>query len=508
MASSAPDGRRDATVGPAAARNIALLVLQRGAQIGGGIVFAALVPRMMGPDTYGRYALVTSLAALIAISSSLGLTNTIGRYVPHFVHVGDVTQLQRIVGNLLTLRIASGAVAAAIYFLLTVLWLHDVDRVVLAVMAATVFAHGLTSYVFALLLGFDDAARWAVSETLRRWLSVALIVPAFVVGGLRGTSVALLTIELVLLSIGIAWSRVRVSRADLRLNMTLLLPYLRFGLLFFATQTLFVAFQASGEPLVRILAGDYEEVSYFTLANGIYLAVAGLFPQLMLAFVPRFTRLHTERAWAELTTLVSHLLTWLTVVGVVALFGALLLGEAAIRVVIGPVYVPAAANLTVLMSALLVLGVSSVTLMLGLVYERPGVALAASSLRLVVFWAVCPLCARWWGASLGASAAVLVASAAHAALTVWQFRELLGNALRSAGAAAALSLPFVPLVWLGISSLAYVAVYAIFLAVYMALLLRTGLVDRRDIAVVLRAVTARTRANDVPGRSPLWRTTI
>jgi O-antigen/teichoic acid export membrane protein len=502
MASDA-DGRRNATVGGAAARNIALLVLQRGAQIGGGVVFAAIVPRMMGPDMYGRYALITSLAVLTAVSSSLGVTNAIGRYITHFVHVGDVAQLQRFVGNLLTLRIASGAVAAAIYLVFTVLWLHDVDVVVLAVMAATVFVYGLTSYVFALLLGFDEAARWALAETLRRWLAVILIVPAFVVGGLRGTSVALLTIELVLLYLGVAWSRVRVSRADLRLSMTLLFPYLRFGLLFFATQTLFVAFQASGEPLVRILSGDYEQVSYFALANSIYLTVAGLFPQLMLAFVPRLTRLHNERAWAELATSLNRLLTWLTVIGVVALFGALLLGETAIRVVIGPVYVPVAANLTVLMSTLLIFGVSSVTLLLGLVYERPGVALAASGLRLVVFWAVCPLCASWWGASFGASAAVLAASAAHAALTVWQFRELLGTALRSAGAAAALSLAFVPLVWLRTSSLANVALYVMFLAVYMALLLRTGLVDRRDIAVMLHAVTARSRTDDAPTRSPL-----
>ena len=60
-------------------RNASLILLQRGAQTVGGVGFALLVPRLMGPEQYGRYALVTSVAFWLALVSGLGLVNaTIG----------------------------------------------------------------------------------------------------------------------------------------------------------------------------------------------------------------------------------------------------------------------------------------------------------------------------------------------------------------------------------------------------------------------------------------------
>ena len=48
----------------------------------GGVCFALLVPRLMGPEQYGRYALATSVAAWLALLSGLGLLNATTRYLP------------------------------------------------------------------------------------------------------------------------------------------------------------------------------------------------------------------------------------------------------------------------------------------------------------------------------------------------------------------------------------------------------------------------------------------
>jgi hypothetical protein len=70
-------------------RNVGLLLLQRGSHVVYAFLFAALVPRLMGPTTYGQFSLLTSLAIWFVFSSSLGLTQIVGRYVPEFLHRDD-----------------------------------------------------------------------------------------------------------------------------------------------------------------------------------------------------------------------------------------------------------------------------------------------------------------------------------------------------------------------------------------------------------------------------------
>jgi O-antigen/teichoic acid export membrane protein len=69
-------------------RNAALMLVQRGAQTVGGLCFALLVPRLMGPESYGRYALATSVAAWLALLSGLGLVNATTRYLPQLIARG------------------------------------------------------------------------------------------------------------------------------------------------------------------------------------------------------------------------------------------------------------------------------------------------------------------------------------------------------------------------------------------------------------------------------------
>jgi O-antigen/teichoic acid export membrane protein len=75
-------------------RNAGLLLMQRGVNATGGLLFAVLIPRLMGPEVYGQYALVTSLSIWFVLFSGLGFTPVIGRYVPQFTCQGDRQGLQ------------------------------------------------------------------------------------------------------------------------------------------------------------------------------------------------------------------------------------------------------------------------------------------------------------------------------------------------------------------------------------------------------------------------------
>src|SRR2546425_3934508 len=99
-------------------RNVALMAAHRGVQAAGGLLFFALVPRMMGPELYGRYALVTTMAITFALMSGLGLINTTTRYVPQLLVRDEAHQVRRLVGNLLALQVASAGGAPMLYLLL------------------------------------------------------------------------------------------------------------------------------------------------------------------------------------------------------------------------------------------------------------------------------------------------------------------------------------------------------------------------------------------------------
>src|SRR5262245_8633810 len=134
----------------AVVQGAALVASQRGLQTLAGLCFAAVVPRLMGPDRFGRYAVMTSLALLFAVTSGIALTNATTRYMPSLADRGEPALLRRLVGNLFALRVASGAVAAGAYLLVTILWWTDLDPAVLAAMAASVWANGVATFMFAL----------------------------------------------------------------------------------------------------------------------------------------------------------------------------------------------------------------------------------------------------------------------------------------------------------------------------------------------------------------------
>src|SRR5688572_17348013 len=93
-------------------RNAGLLMIQRGFHIVAGFVFAIFIPRMMGPDTYGRYALITSISLWFALMSGMGAVSMMSRFVPEFIVREDRAGLEKLVSNMLFLRMTNGLIAA------------------------------------------------------------------------------------------------------------------------------------------------------------------------------------------------------------------------------------------------------------------------------------------------------------------------------------------------------------------------------------------------------------
>jgi O-antigen/teichoic acid export membrane protein len=481
--------------GRRALRNAGLLLVQRAGLVVAGLGFAAVIPRLLGPDVYGRYALVAALAVVFAACSSLGVNEIIGRHGAGLAAGRDPDGLPRLFGSLLALRLGSGVLAAVAFMALTLPWLRDLDRVALGAAALAVVLRGLWLALFALFLGLNQAARWGAGELIDRWAILLLVPVGAWLDGFRGACLAFLASEAAVLAAGLWWTRPFLGLR--RPDRGYLAPYLRFGLAFFGSNLLGIAFQGSGEALVRGITGDYTEVSYFGVANGAFLTGVAAIQQLSLAFVAVLVTLRQEGKAAQVDEVARRMLAGLTAGSMVVTLAAVLLAPGVVPAVVGRAYGPVAANLVPMTLTLVVQSLASTAGVLLLAHDRGGVVLRASALRLAAYWTLGPLLI-WWAGSLGACTAALAATAAQAGYLAWRVRGEIPRALRAFVVAVALGGPLLGLGWLRGSLATSAGLLVAACLVYAALLLAARVVTREEIAGVWRGLGLSRRGGRTP----------
>jgi O-antigen/teichoic acid export membrane protein len=469
-----------------AVRNAGFLLAQRGFHVAASFLFAVLVPRMMGPSDYGRYALVTSLYLWFALGGDLSSSQVMGRYVPDFMLQGEKEKLRKFFSNLLTVSLLSGGLCACFYLLFTSLWLTDLDLILLVTVSVTLLFRAAGHPFFTLFLGLNQAARWGMGEILRHWSILVLVIVGFHLASLRGAFLGLWLTELIVLSIGVWWGKPYLSRMELRPDVRYLAPYLRFGSIFLIFNLLSAAFQSSGEVLIRLFYPDYQQVAYFGLANNVYLTIGLAIPQFTIAFAPLMITLQAQGKSESVGQWIERLINGLTVGGMFVVFGVLLLGKNLVPLVLGAAYQPVASNLFPLSLTIWAQVLSSVAILLTLVTNTPKIAVISAFMRLATLWIFGPFFVAKWG-SLGGCFAVLLASAIYAGYLTWRMKRVITYSLRKWASMIALGFIFLPLLWLQSSWLINALLYAVFVVGYSAVLLLLRLVTFAEVTALGRA---------------------
>lgn len=472
-----------------AVRNAGWLMAQRGLHVVAGVLFAVVLPRLMGPETFGRYALMTSVSLWFALFSGMGSAQIMGRFAPEFAVQAGNEDIRKFFGNLLVVRLGTGFFAAAFYFLVTAVWFRELDAVTVAIVAGSVFVRTAAGLVFALFLGLNRAARWGMGETLRRWSSLALLVVGFYFGGLRGACLGLAVSELVVLCVGLRWAWAFFSWSQLRIDARYIAPYLRFSMYFFAANLLLAASQRSGELLVRVVSANYVEVGLFGVAFRIYLTVTQAILNFSIAFAPLLTMMLAQGKEQEIKKWIERLLKCATAGGVFLIYGVLLLGDEFLPLALGPAYRQVGIILLPLVVSLLAFGPIVIARMLALTYDRPRVAVIGSAVHLAAFWALGWPLVRWkgsWGASLG----MLGASVLCAAFFSWSMRQVLRYPIRNWGLAMLLGAIFLPLALMRSSLLVNISLYIAFVIGYSAALLSLRVVTAGELSAMRRAISS------------------
>jgi O-antigen/teichoic acid export membrane protein len=449
----------------------------------------------MGPGIYGRYSLLSSLSIWFLLFSGLRLTDVIARYVPEMILRDDRKGVHQLWSDLFTVRLASGVTAASVFLAVTVLWLRDLDVIVLGTMAGMILVRAIADLLFAAFLGLNRAAHWQVGETVRQWLSVGLVVVGFRLTGLRGAVLGLLLTEFAVLALGIYWIRAHLPWPALHLDVRRSLPYLQVGLVFFASSLFHTALGASAETLVRAITGDYAQVGYFGSAWRVFITMALAIPQLSSAFIPLLTVLHTRGNTKLLQLWLERLLKYLAIGGMLASFGALLLAQDVLPVVLGTEYRPAAGNLVWLTLTLVPMALGEAASLVAVVYVKPWAALRAAAIHLVAFSILAvPFVARF--GSLGSSFAMFVAWVLYAAWLTWRLRMVLRYSLREFAIVVGVGLLFLPLALLRSSWLVNACLFSLYVVGHLSVLLLTRVVTREEPTELWQAITRRGRGGD------------
>lgn len=459
-----------------AVRNVGWLVAQRAGQIAAGVAFAILLPRLMGPEVFGRYTLIVSISLWFSLMSGLGAAPLMTRFVPQFLLRNDEQGLRKLVSNLLILRIGNGILAAAVFFLFTALWLREIDRIALALMAIAICIRTGGNLFFTVFLGLNQAGRWGMGDALRKVASVALVLFGYLWWGLWGACLGLLVTDVLVWLLGFWWARPYLTRSALWPDRHFLAPFLRFSAAFLVGNVLLMLVNRSGEALIRLVSGDYVEVAYFGLAYSAYLVAGHGVWRLALSLAPLLTVLAEKGEQQRLRNWIEQSLKWYGVAAVMACFTVLLIGGDIVRLVLGPRYGPVALHLIPLAAALLFLGPAHISRLVAVTYNRPGVAWKAALIQLVVFWGIGPMFIAH-GGSLGACLAVLLAAAFYAVYATWRMRGALEYSLRNWGVTVGLGVAFLPLAALRSSWIVNVALCAVFVLGYLLLLARFHLVS-------------------------------
>ena len=397
-----------------------ILLIWKLVEYAGLALFIVIVPSVMGPDLYGRVAVLLSFIILLTMVTGLGGLPMFGRFIPQYEAQGEKSKTQALFVQLFWARaLVAGLLSIVFLFLFPLILPEASPRTVLAGAGAFLFG-ALSVTCYQLFYGMNALGRWLSQEALTKLLFLILLISLGGMQSLEGAAFALLGTQLGFLLLGLFWTRSYFTLSSSAFNFSFLFSHLGFGLSFFAAGLLLMAVWRGGEVFVLLFSGQRAEVAFFNVANAVAIAFYGLISQLAAMIIPSVTTLHVFGEARKMNALLGYSLKYLTIASFSFLFVVHGLGSWAVEVTMGAQYFPVVANLKLLAFGLLPLGLISTGISMAMVHKQPGKVLRVTGGALVTFVLVSAVLIPHAG-SYGASAAVALALGGAGVITYHQF---------------------------------------------------------------------------------------
>lgn len=279
-----------------------VISLHKGAQIAGAAVTVMVVPRLLGPEAYGRFSFVLSLTFLAAILADFGTLDVFGRFVPAMA--ADDARKLYVRTLAFTLAVSAGCFALTVALAMALAgWM----RPGWALLAGLMVVLRVVSWVpFQFALAKNRIGVWMTEQAWRQWVLLAALVVLYPLLGFSGALLALVAMEAVFAALGLWWGRPYWQRNEFSLDWGYYRFYVVAGLGFFVANLAAVALYRAGPVLVEALTGESAEAGYLNLAIGLYLIVYGTVSQFAQSMIPGLTRLRVAGQPDEMRRRLRH----------------------------------------------------------------------------------------------------------------------------------------------------------------------------------------------------------
>lgn len=372
------------------------------------LLLATVVPRMLGPDVYGRFSVPLTIVTLGSLALTLGGPTLMARYVPT-APPAERPALARALGWRLargrTAQIGGLAVVGAV---LAVAQPATFPPLVTALVLLALALNVAATLALQVGLGLGRTGGWSARYPVQN--SVLIVGVLVARGSAEGLGGVLVIVLAAIVGAGFAAIVTAPLLRPPEPNVTVPDGAMRFGILQATGAALVQLTHRGGVLATAVLAGSATETGYAALATGIALGVTYAVLQ---AFTVSLPHLAGDDAAGDGEAALRRLATGLLAVLVPAVVVVAALLDALVPRVFGTGYLGAVDAFAPALALVVLAPVNALAVQIAALRLRPDVAAIAGAASATTFLLVAVLIVPAWGAA-GATTAALAGTAASA----------------------------------------------------------------------------------------------
>ncbi len=470
-------------------RNLTALVFLKVSQYPFLFLFFVFVPRLMGPEIYGEYALFISLVVIgSSVTNFGGASEIFSRFVPECESRGLPDDVRKIFGNLFFLQNLISLLAGFALFLVLHFFYGDrfpVTYVVLILIM--ILIRNNYSMYYAFLFGLNEIAKNNAMLPLRRILSLALILVLFHYFGLAGAIVSTLVVDICLTILSVYWTRKYFSLKYASLDTKFMKPYLLYGLVFYLSGGLFIIWQRLGNVFIERMTHSTREVAIFDIPNQVFLLVVGFILPFLYALAPIFTKLLLDEKEYKLSKWSSIAGKYMGIFCTATFFGFAICGEELFQMLLGRDFGGSYLNGVIQLAGIFPVVIASLGVLFSIVYKKPHRFLAALVATIASFAIAASILIPRYGAA-GCAIAMVVSCFVLGAIMYLSFRKMLHHSLLDFGKTIGFGMIFFPFLWIRQGFTVSLASFMASLVLYILILLAGKVLRVEEFRSFLQAV--------------------
>lgn len=469
------------------ARNLSRVIFLRALQYPLLILFVLIVPKMMGPEIYGKYAFFASIFAILGASTRLGTEETFGRFIPEFTLKQDKLKINKLLHHILFLRatilIILGLSLLSI-FSIFLKW-EDIKLYLIIVIATLVL--GIEGTLYNLLYGLNYITKFTMRDLIRKIFNLLFIIVMFKYFDLFGAVLALLISEFIVLIIALYWTNDYLDFINFKLDIAFLRQYLKFGSQFYITSLILIFLQYLGNPLIQFLSKNTSEVAFYDLANQIYLTLSSFMFFIFSAMIPIFSTLLVKNREDKIIKWSSLILKYTGIISIIIFSSILLIGYDLIIIIFGDEYIKVYDNLVILLIGLFAYLISLIGIVYSIIYKQPKKYLIAIIISFITYLMVSLLLIPEY-ASIGSSTAILFSTLTLAILFYLQFNHQFKALLNPFLKVVLLGLILITFFYYKTTSINNLQLFFLYLSFYLTMLILLKYITIYELRELINAL--------------------